>query len=307
MTVTQTSIRQNNVTLGVVTIVAAVFLMSLQDAIVKYASTGLPLWQIYVLRSLIAIPVLIVLAVPRCNWDRLRPGSVPWVALRSFLLVAMYLCIYAAVPLLSLSVVAAAFYTGPLFIAVLSSVLIGERVGRGRWLAVAVGFTGVLVMLRPGTESFSALALLPVLSGLFYALAAITTRAKCSEEPPLALALALNIALLLTGAIASASIALWDPSPVEASTYPFLLSPWSAMGSFEWGVVGALAVLIVGIGVGLAVAYQVASPVTVAAFDYSYLVFAVMWSLLLFAEPPDGATIAGMVLIAGGGLLVLRG
>ena len=165
----------------------------------------------------------------------------------------------------------------------------------------------MLVILRPGTDGFTPLVLLPVLSGLFYALAAITTRTKCVQESPLALAVTLSIALLVTGALASLAIVLWDPSPVQASAYPFLLSPWTAMGSFEWAVVGTLAILIVGIGISLAKAYQVASPVTVAAFDYSYLVFAVIWGLLLFAEAPDVATIVGMVLIAAGGLLVLRG
>ena len=306
MTVSPTRTRPDNVALGVMTIVTAVFLMSLQDAIIKLVSGGLPLWQLYVLRSLIAVPLLGAFALPGQRWQRLRPTSFGWVALRALTLVAMYLCIYAAMPLLSLSVVAAAFYTGPLFIAVLSPVLLGERVGGGRWMAVAIGFSGVLVILRPGTESFSPLVLLPVLSGLFYALAAITTRAKCAEEPPLGMAIALNIALLAAGAAASLSIVLWHPTPAQVSAYPFLLSPWVPMGSFEWAVVGTLAVLIIGIGIGLAKAYQVASPVTIAAFDYSYLVFAVLWSLLLFSESPDMATIIGMVLIAAGGLLVLR-
>ncbi len=306
MTNSQTQARPDNVALGVITIVAAVFLMSLQDAIIKYASTDLPLWQIYVVRSLIAVPLLGLLALPGRKWERLRPASVGWVMLRALLLVAMYLCIYAAMPLLNLSILAAAIYTGPLFIAVFSSLIIGEQVGPGRWLAITIGFSGVLVILRPGTEGFTPLVLFPVLSGLFYALAAVTTRARCATEPPLALAIALNIALLVTGVIASLTIILWDPAPAQVSTYPFLLSPWVPMESFEWAVIGVLAVLIVGIGVGLAKAYQVASPVTVATFDYSYLVFAVIWGLLLFSEVPDMATVAGMVLIAAGGILVLR-
>lgn len=307
MTISQVHARPDNTAIGVATIVFAVFLMSLQDAVIKLASSDLSLWQIYVLRSLIAIPLLGAMAVPGRRWSALRPSSFGWVMARALILVAMYLCIYAAMPLLSLSVVAAAFYTGPLFIAVMSAVMIGERVGPGRWIAVCIGFAGVLVILRPGTDGFTPLVLLPVLSGLFYALAAITTRTKCPQEPPLALAIALNVALLMTGAMASIAIAVWDPSAVQTAAYPFLLSPWIAMGSFEWAVIGSLAILIVGIGISLARAYQIASPVTVAAFDYSYLVFAVIWSLLLFAETPDLATVFGMVLIALGGLLVLRG
>ena len=306
MSVTTVSRRPNRVLLGVTMIVASVFLMSLQDAIVKYASSGLPLWQIYVLRSLIAIPLLLAVAAWRRELDHLRPGLPGWVALRSLLLVLMYIFIYAAVPVLSLSVIGAAFYTGPLFISLFSALLIGEAVGPRGWLAVLLGFAGVLVILRPGTESFTYLALLPVLSGLFYALAAVTTRAKCPEESPLGLALALNLALFAMGALASLAIWLRQASQAEVSVYPFLLSPWVAMGPAEWGFVSVLAVLIVGIGVGLAKAYQAAPPVVVAAFDYSYLVFAAFWSLVIFADPPDGATLAGMAMIAGAGLLAVR-
>ncbi len=68
-----------------------------------------------------------------------------------------------------------------------------------------------------------------------------------------------------------------------------------------------LSALLAAIGVGLALAYRDAPPNIVATFDYSYLVFATLWSLALFAEPPDGPTVAGMVLIAGGGWLAARG
>jgi drug/metabolite transporter (DMT)-like permease len=303
---TESRTRPEKVALGVVTIVATVFAMSFADAVVKYVSAELPLWQIFVMRSLVAIPLLVALPlfgrpVP------VRPKSQFWTFLRGLLLVMMYIAIYAAAPVLSLSVIAAAFYTGPLFIALLSALLIGEKVGPRRWTAIAVGFAGVLVILRPGTETFSALMLIPVVAALFYALAAIITRTKCIEETPVVLALALNFALLAVGAIATAGIALWQPAASDAAAYPFLLGSWVAMGSREWGIIGFLAVLMVAIGIGLAKAYQSAPPAIIATFDYSYLVFAALWSFAIFAEAPDAATIIGMLLIAGAGLLVVHG
>jgi len=299
--------RPDRVALGAALIIGAVFLMSLQDAVIKLASTGMPLWQIYVLRGVLAIPALAVVAAVRgdraVSWRRaLRP----WTTLRAVLLVLMYVFMYAAVPVLNLSTIAAAFYTGPLFITLLSAVLIGEPVGRRRWLAVLVGFAGVLCILRPGLEGFQAAALLPVVSGLCYALAAIATRSRCQGEAPINLALALNLALLATGGLGSLGIALWQPSAIESAGYPFLLGGWAGMGGGEWGLAGVLAALMVGIGIGLAAAYQVAPPVVVATFDYSYLVFATVWSLTLFDEAPDGPTIVGMCLIAGAGLATVR-
>lgn len=291
---------------GAALICAAVFLMALQDAIVKRASADLPLWQVYVLRSLLALPLIAAAALLERRRAALwRRSFGRWTLARAFLLVAMYVALYAALPDLDLSVVAAGFYTGPLFITLLSAWLLREAVTARAWLAVAVGFTGVLIMLRPGTDGFRPMALLPVLSGLCYALAAVTTRSRCREEAPLTLTLSLNSALLVTGLVMSGVVLAWGPMSHQTAVNPFLLSPWSAMDTMAWLLVGGLAALTIGIGVGLAGAYQVAPPVVVAAFDYSYLVFASFWGFVFFAEIPDMTTVAGMVCIAAGGYLVL--
>ncbi len=306
MSAVTTMIRQDRPVFGAAMIVIAVFLMSLQDAIIKFSSTELTLWQVFVLRSALAIPVLAALSMSSGRVGRLIPIHPGWAALRSVALVLMYVSIYAAVPVLSLAVVAAAFYTGPLFITLLSVLIGGESVGPRRWFAVSLGFLGVLVILQPGTDSFTALALLPVLSGFFYAVAAILTRTRCAQESPMSLALMLNVALLLAGLFATGAIGLYGPVAEKAAAYPFLLGPWTDLDASGLLLIGVLTLLIVAIGVTLAQAYQAASPVVVATFDYSYLVFAALWSLIIFAEPPTGTTLAGMAMIAGAGMIALK-
>lgn len=305
MTASSVKSRPDNAVTGACLIVFAVFLMSLQDAVIKYASSDLTLWQLYVLRSLLALPVLVVIAgMKRNTMATLAASAGHWVTLRSCLLVVMYVSLYAAIPVLPLSTLAAGFYTGPLFIAILSAVLIGEPVRVRGWLAVAIGFSGVLLIIRPGTGDFSLLVMLPVLSGLFYALAAILTRDRCQHDTPVALAISLNLVLLVTGTVFSLALLVWQPT--AAFFPPFLVGTWTAMTWREWGFVVVLAVLIVGIGVGLAAAYQAARPVIVATFDYSYLIFSTIFGFVLFAETPDLQTITGMGLIAVAGLVVVR-
>ena len=288
-------------------ITGAVFLMSFQDAVVKLASAGLPLWQLNVLRGGLALAVLWGLAAWEGEARALWRGALrPWNLLRGLLLALMYLFLYAAVPVLSLPAIGAAFYTGPLFITLLSAALIGEPVGRRGWIAVAIGFAGVLVMLRPGSDAFSPAILLPVLGGLSYALSAITTRSRCQEDTPQALAASVNIMLLTTGGLAIGGLALWQPDAARIAAYPFLLEPWAAMAAADWGMIAVLAGLLVLIGVGLAGAYRDAPPNVVATFDYSYLLFAALWSFALFGETPDGPTLAGMALIVLGGGLAAR-
>lgn len=299
--------RPENVALGVAVIVLTVLAMSFADAIVKYVSATFPLWQIFVVRSLVVIPILSATVLIGPRPVSFSPGGRSWAFLRGLLLALMYIAIYAAVPVLSLSVIAASLYTGPLFIALLSALLIGEPVGPRRWAAIIIGFLGVLVILRPGTDAFSPLALIPVAAALLYALAAIITRSKCADEPPTLLALALNFSLLAVGVAATAVVALWQPTSAEASSYPFLLGYWVAVGPREWGIVGLLAALMVAISLGLAKAYQSAPASIIATFDYSYLLFAAFWSFLIFGQSPDAPTILGMLMIAGAGLLVIRG
>ncbi|MGR3984310.1 MAG: DMT family transporter [Gammaproteobacteria bacterium] len=302
MSKNNTAPRADNIPLGVSIIIATVLAMALADAIVKNASADFPLWQIFVLRSLLALPVLFLLLRIGARAS-MRPLSLKWCIARSLLLVLMYVAIYAAMPLLTLSVIAASLYTGPIFVALFSALLIGEPVGARRWGAVLLGFAAVLVILRPDTGAFSFYMLVPVLAGLLYALAAIITRAKCIDEHPLTLAIILNLALVVFGLLAS--IAVFFAQPMLGGRYPFLLGNWTAMGAFEWGVIASLALLMVVIGTGLAKAYQSAPPSVIATFDYAYLLFAAFWGWVFFAERPDAGTVSGMLMIVIAGMLAV--
>ena len=86
--------------------------------------------------------------------------------------------------------------------------------------------------------------------------------------------------------------------------HPFLFGPWAAMGGASWALMALLALLMVAFGTGVAMAYQIAPAALIGAFDYTYVVFAVLWSYLLFAERPDAVAVVGLVLIAAAGVLV---
>ncbi len=296
--------RPEKTALGVTLIVGSVFLMALADGLVKLVSAELTLWQVYVTRSLAAVPLLAAMLMWRGTG--LWPKAAGWAYLRALFLVLMWIAYYAALPLLDLSVAAVALYTSPLLIALLSALVIGEPVGARRWAALAIGFAGVLAILQPGTEAFSWPLLLPILGAAFYACAMILTRSKCLDESPLALALALNVALLAAGAIVTGALWALRLGPEVTAAYPFVLGPWAEMGAREWAIAGLLGVLIAVYSSGVAKAYQSAAPSIVGTFDYAYLVFAALWGFVLFTEVPDAATVLGMVLIAGAGILVAR-
>lgn len=297
-----TEARPHRTVQGVSCIVASVLTMAFCDAVVKLVSASLTVWQIFVARSIIAIPLLIVLLL--AIGIGLRPLALKWVLVRSALVVLSWLAYYASFPVLSLSVAAVAVYTGPILIALLSAILIGEPVTGRQWVGVVLGFFGVIAILKPGTDAFSWFTLLPLLGAVFYALAMILTRSKCQGEAPLALALALHGLFLVTGL--AGTMGLWGlglAAETKAS-FPFLFGDWAPMGTREWGLMaltGALAALYFA---GVARAYQIAAPSIIATFDYAYLISAALWGYVFFFERPDILTIGGMILITAAGLLV---
>lgn len=292
---------------GIALILAAAFTISVQDAVFKLFSADLTLWQIFALRALLALPLFIALACFQGRWrGTLSEALQPWPLLRGSFMTLSLLIFYAAIPFISLSTLGAAAYIAPIFITLLSAPAIGEPVGRRGWAAVLIGFAGVIVLLQPGSDAFSPWTLLPVVGAFFYALSHVTTRSRCQDVSPAALGLSVNLTMLAGGALVSAIILLWPPDEALVQATPYLFADWSPVGTSEWLFLALLACLAVAIAILLAGAYQSAPPATVATFEYSYLVFAVIWDFALFATAPSGAVLAGMAMIVGAGMMVLR-
>lgn len=291
---------------GVALITASVFLVSASDALIKLGSADFTVWQLYLVRSSIAI-ALLLLWLGRSQgggvWGNLACDR--WILLRSAALTLMWIAFYAALPHMSLSLAALALYTAPLFIALLSALVLRETVSMGRWLAIALGFVGVLIILRPTAADFSGMTLLPVLAALLYAVAAVLTRARCSNHRALALALNLNLCLCLVGAAMLLGHQLFS-APHAPVPSDFLDLHWVAMGPVQWLLMSVLAVLMVLMSAGVAKAYQIGSSTVVGAFDYSYLLFTMFWGFILFKEVPDATMVLGMGLIIASGIWVLR-
>lgn len=312
--IAQASPRGDNVPLAVGTIIGTVLALSLGDALIKSLGGGgtLGLWQLFAVRSLLVLPVLAagaVLLFPRAN---LLPRSIGWIALRSVLLTAMWVAYYASLPHLPLAVAAAAYYTLPLFIVAFAALFGGEVVGRSQWVAVALGLFGIVLVLRPGGEAFSATALLPLLAAILYAGAMVLTRTKCRTEHPATLAIGLNATFVIAGALGLAFGVLLGSTGAAApgdtgKPVGFLATRWVSMGPTEWRSVAILAVLILIASVGTAVAYQNAPASTVGTFDFAYVGFALVWGIVFFAERPDKIALAGIALIVAAGVLAVRG
>ncbi|MEM7209747.1 MAG: DMT family transporter [Pseudomonadota bacterium] len=293
----------DNNRLAVAVILLTVLALSFGDALIKNVSADLVLWQIFVLRSLLALPVLFLILRLRFSSVALIPSRLLWTSVRSAMLVVMWVAYYAALPHIPFSNAAAAYYTLPIFITLFSALFTGERVSRAGWAAIAMGFIGVVLILKPAADEFNRYALLPLVSAILFALAMILTRTKCRDEHPLVLSAALNIAFIVFGLVATGVL---GQTSNDHASLAFLSPSWPTLSGDGILIIGVLTVAILIGSVGAAIAYQIGASSLVATFDFAYVGFAVIWGILFFSEIPDNTSIAGMVLIVAAGIIAVR-
>ena len=283
--------------------VLSLFALGLQDSVVKMTSDTVSLWQFQMLRA--AFNLIFLIIISRVFWgSRIpKPNRLWAIALRSILLVGAMVFFFGGIPFLNLTEIAAGLYVFPLFVAILSAVVLGERVGPRRIIAILIGFSGTLLILKPGTDAFKPVGLMPVVAALCYAITILTTRRLCRTESPVTLTAGAGICFMIVGGI-GLLVLPGDGSGAVATPWPYLFSGWHAISPYTVGLIVSCSVLNLAANIGLAKAYQSAEASWLAPFDYSYLIFATFWGFVFWAHIPDGWTFAGMAMIAGSGSFV---
>ncbi len=283
-------------------VLAACLALSLGDALVKRYSEILPLWQILLLRSAIAIPFLVyIVRLGGCETP-LRPARADQTLLRSLALasaIAMYL---AALPQLPLLTAAAAGATLSLHAMVFEAWSRRVRIGARGWLALGAGLAGMLLLLQPQSPAFEPRALLPLGAALVAAAATAPWRGRCVSERPSVLALWLNVACFAIALLALGTIFVTQPGPAQVSLNPFLLQRWAPIWLAEWRLVALLALLFTVAAIGLPAARRHCPAPPVAVLSLAYVPLAGLWGFALLGERPAPMALIGTVLLVGAGL-----
>ncbi len=300
----------NRPSLGILCIVVAMISISVNDMLMKQLSGDYPLHQMVFARSIIGIVFSLLLVQLEGGFRILRTDRPGLHLLRGLLLVTANMTFFAAFAVLPLAEATALFYVAPLLITLLSIPLLGEKVGARRLLAVAIGFCGVVLMLRPGVERPEAsperlVLFLPIVAALAYALVQILTRRLGITAKASAMAVYIQLTFIVV------SSCFWLAAGdgrhavgVEDPSLQFLLRAWrwplegDAILFFALGANSAV------IGYSISQAYRSADAATVAPFEYVALPLALFWGWLVFGELPDTWASGGIALIMGAGLYV---
>ena len=256
------------------------------DAIIKWLTADYPVPQIVALRSWFGLPLLLLLALYEGGPRALR-SSRPLVHVGRYLLVLLLsFSFFWALSQMKLVDAVAITFAAPILIAALSVPLLKEAVGLRRWIAIGVGFCGVLIMLRPGVGVFQWAALVVLGSAVVYALLMITTRAFKSTESTASLMLYPQLGMSLTGILFA----------------PFF---WVTPGLHDLGLFG-LAGLFGSVGViCLTHAFRLAPAATISPFEYSALIWASLLGFLLWGELPDRIMLFGAAIVISSGLYII--
>ena len=292
---------------GIAYLVGGVAVFSLQDVVIKSLSgSAYPVLELVFFRSLLAILILALVGwhfEGRRAFVTRRPGLH---LLRSAFGCVSYTSYYMAMATLPLADAVALFFAAPLFLTALSVPVLGERVGPHRWAAVVIGFFGVLVMLRPGATAFEPAALLSLLAALAYAAMQMVTRRLSANDSSICMSLSTNICYLGLAAITGLLTMGGTPDPEMHASLMFLVRPWSTPGAHDLGLMMLIGVIAAGGFVCLTRAYMMAPTSTVAPFEYTMMLWAIVWGLLFFGEMPDPVVLLGVLLTASAGLYVLH-
>jgi drug/metabolite transporter (DMT)-like permease len=296
-------------TQGMLCVAAGVSVFSVQDAIVKGLSGTYQVHEIVVVRSLVALPILLLVALAE-ERGRLRIHRPLLHLVRGLFLYVSYTSYYLALAHLLIAEAVALYFTAPFFVAALSLPLLGERVRPRSWIAIAIGFCGVLLIARPQTSLFDPTVLLPVLSALAYAIAALLTRRLGTTESGGALALSATLIYVVAGGLTALALANVGVGNLELgdahSSLRFLLNPWVWPSAIDAGLLTVCGLIAAFGFFFLGQGYRLAEANRVAPFEYASLPWGILWGYWFFGNLPSAATILGAAIIIGAGLYTLQ-
>ncbi|MDB5947822.1 MAG: putative transrane protein [Ramlibacter sp.] len=277
---------------GIALVVAACACFSVLDTTTKYVSASVPLLMALWFRYAFQAVATTILVLPLRGAKVLRTRHLPFQCLRGVLLMASSLFGFASLKHMPVGEFTAIVMISPLVVTLLAATVLKERVSLMRWMLVAGGFAGTLVIIRPGGETFNWVTLLPlglVASNAWFQV--LTSKLARTEDPV--------TMHLYTG---------WVGTLFASLALPFV---WVQLGaSWLWLPLGLMGVMATVGHFMLILAYQRAPAATLTPYLYSQIAFAMLGGWLVFQHVPDRRAMAGMVMIAvcgaGGAWLTVR-
>jgi drug/metabolite transporter (DMT)-like permease len=270
---------------GILFICAAVFLFASSDALSKYLTNFYPVVMVLWVRYVVHISLMLGVLRPSSFKTLITTQNPKLQIIRGLCMANTNLMFISALHFIPLAEGTAIIYLSPLLVTAMSGPLLGERIARLQWVAVAIGFIGVLFIIRPGGGLFHPVALLALGAAISFSVYQIITRKLNHTDSS-------STTNFISGLISALVTSLLLPFFWKTPTLYF------ALLMVLLGISALVSHLL------MTKAYQHAKPSTLAPFSYTQLLFAGLIGYIFFNHLPDFMGLVGMLVIVAGGLLV---
>lgn len=292
--------------LGILLLVGAVAVFSIQDIIVREMSSSYPVLEFVFFRTLFSIPPILLIVKLQGGFATMRANRPFLLLLRGFLMLLAYTTYYLAVASLPLATAVALFFCAPLLVTAMAALLLRESVGLRRWGAILAGFGGVLLIAQPGSGFVDPGVIIAVAGAAIYSVSVIMTRKLGPTESGNAMLIHQAMVYLVFSGIAGLFM---QDLAVESDAHAaaqFLMSGWVMPQPGHLGLMALCGVIAAAGFYGLTQAYRIASPSAVAPFEYTGMTWGILWGYVFWAEVPNMMAIGGMAVIVVAGIYIIH-
>ncbi len=295
---------KNNNPKGIVLILLAMMVFSVQDSLMKYIYSFVSLYEIYLVRTLVSF-VLILLFLKLTKRPIVFKTQYPRLTFcRVILFFFGFSSFYISLTVMPLATATALFFVTPFLITIFASIFLKEEIGTRRWSAVIIGFIGVYIILNPDFSNFDYLSLTPILCAFCYSLSMIIIKKTSDKDSVYTQTFTFYLGAII---ISSVFYFIMGDGQYNTSDHPaaqYIFGEWfvniksTILLMVITGVTATIAFIL------LFTAYSIASPSVVSPFEYSILLWSSLIGWVFFEEIPTIRTVIGIFIIVTSGIYI---
>ena len=295
---------KNNNPKGIILILLAMMVFSVQDGIMKYIFSFVSLYEVYLIRTVVSF-ALILFYLKLTKRPIVFKTQYPLLTFcRVILFFFGFSSFYISLTVLPLGFATALFFVTPFLITIFAHFFLKEEIGIRRWSAIVVGFIGVYITLNPDFSNFNYLSLLPILCAFCYSLSMIIIKKTSDKDSVYTQTFTFYFGAIFFSIIFYFVIGDGQYNTIDHPASQFIFREWfvnlesSFLFMISTGVTATIAFLL------LFTAYRIASPAVVSPFEYSILLWAPLIGWIYFEEIPTLNTIIGILIIVSSGIYI---
>ena len=296
--------KKNNNPRGIILILLAMMIFSVQDGIMKHIFSFVSLYEVYLIRTVVSF-ALIVFFLKLTKKPIVFKTQYPLLTFcRVIFFFFGFSSFYISLTVLPLGLATALFFVTPFLITIFAHFFLKEKIGLRRWSAVVVGFIGVYITLNPDFSNFNYLSLLPIFCAFCYSSSMIIIKKTSEKDSVYTQTFSFYFGAIFFSLIFYFIIGDGQYNTVDHPASQFIFREWfvdlesSILLMVTTGVTATVAFIL------LFTAYSIASPAVVSPFEYSILLWSILIGWLYFDEIPTLSTIIGILIIVSSGIYI---